>query len=273
MRMAPLWLAAGLAATGAGANAAPPPGYRLVWSDNFRQDPGSLPDAARWGHDLGAGGWGNAEKETYTDSTENARIVSDPFAGDSRALEIVAREDGNGGYTSARILTKGKYAVRMGYIEARIKLPHGQGIWPAFWMLGADIPTVGWPKCGEIDIMENIGREPNRVHGTLHGPGYSGDKGITAGYDAPDGRPFYSRYHLFAVDWRKDSISFLVDGHAYRTITPSDLPKDAAWVFDKPCFMLLNMAVGGRWPGYPDTTTTFPQSMRVDYVRVYQAAE
>lgn len=272
MRPASLWLAAGLAAAGA-AQAAPPAGYRLVWGDEFRQEPGARPDPARWGYDLGAGGWGNAEKQTYTDAADNARVIRDPFATDGRALEIVAREDGKGGYTSARILTKDKYAVRYGYIEARLRIPHGQGIWPAFWMLGADIGAVGWPKSGEIDVMENIGREPKRVHGTLHGPGYSGDKGITTGFDAPHGEPFHNRYHLFAVDWRKDAVTFLVDGHPFRTVTPADLPRDAPWAFDKPYFMLLNVAVGGRWPGYPDESTRFPQAMRIDYVRVYQRAE
>lgn len=272
MRATSLWLAAGLCA-GTAAQAAPPPGHRLVWSDDFRQEPGTKPDPARWGYDLGAGGWGNAELETYTDTAENARVVSDPFATDGRALEITARKDGSGGYTSARLLTRGKYAVRYGYIEARLQVPKGQGIWPAFWMLGEDIGTAGWPKCGEIDVMENIGKEPARVHGTLHGPGYSGDKGLTAGYSLPNEEPFHNRYHLYAVDWKPDAITFLVDGHAYRTVTPADLPKDTAWVFDKPFFLILNVAVGGRWPGYPDETTVFPQSMKVDYVRVYEAAQ
>lgn len=255
---------------GAAVSAAPPPGYRLVWKEEFRQEPGTKPDAARWGYDLGAGGWGNAERQTYTDSAANVRITQDPFATDGRALEIVARKEADGGYTSARILTLNKYAVRYGYIEARIRIPEGQGIWPAFWMMGADITTNGWPACGEIDVMENIGKEPNTVHGTVHGPGYFSENGISGAYSLPNNEPFHRRYHLYAVEWSENAITFLVDGGKYHTVTAPDLPEGKAWAFNKPFFLLLNVAVGGRWPGYPDATTRFPQTMRVDYVRAYQ---
>jgi beta-glucanase (GH16 family) len=136
-------------------------------------------------------------------------------------------------------------------------------------MLGADIGTRGWPACGEIDVMENIGREPAIVHGTIHGPGYSGDRGITASYALPAGA-FADDFHVFAVEWTPGRIRWLVDEHEYRRLTPADLPAGAAWVFDHPFFILLNVAVGGAWPGDPDASTTFPQQMVVDYVRLYR---
>jgi beta-glucanase (GH16 family) len=150
-------------------------------------------------------------------------------------------------------------------------VPSGQGIWPAFWMLGNDIGAVSWPACGEIDIMENIGREPTTVHGTVHGPGYSGAAGIGAAYGLPDGAPFADDFHVFAIEWEPQAIRWYVDGALYHTLTPAALPAGARWAFDHPFFMLLNVAVGGNWPGNPDATTVFPQRMLVDYVRVYRA--
>ncbi len=173
-----------------------------------------------------------------------------------------------GQYTSARLKTLGLAAFTYGRIEARIKLPFGQGIWPAFWMLGVDLGTAGWPRCGEIDIMENIGKEPATVHGTIHGPGYSGANGIGAPYALAEGR-FADEFHLFAVQWQPGSIEFSVDRSTFKRITHADLPQGTAWVYDHPFFLLLNLAVGGNWPGYPDATTQFPQRMTVDYVRVY----
>ena len=173
-------------------------------------------------------------------------------------------------YTSARLITKRKFEQRFGRFEARLKLPAGQGLWPAFWMLGADIDAVGWPACGEIDIMENIGREPGTVHGTLHGPGYSGAQGVGAPYALPAGQRFADSFHTFAVEWEPQAIRWYVDGRLYQTRAPDDLPAGSRWVFDRPFFLLLNVAVGGNWPGAPDTSTTFPQAMLVDYVRVYR---
>ena len=142
-------------------------------------------------------------------------------------------------------------------------------MWPAFWMLGANIETVNWPACGEIDIMENIGREPNIVHGTIHGPGYSGETGV-GWYDTlPDASALADKFHVYAIEWEANSISWFVDGLKYRTITRSDL-QGKQWVFDLPLFLLLNVAVGGGWTGQPTTETIFPQSMLVDYVRVYK---
>jgi beta-glucanase (GH16 family) len=140
-------------------------------------------------------------------------------------------------------------------------------------MLGNDIGTAGWPACGEIDIMENIGREPSAVHGTLHGPGYSGAGGLGAAYNLPAGQRFADEYHLYAVEWEPEAIRWKVDGRLHRTWTPADLPAGKKWVFDHPFFLLLNVAVGGYWPGNPDATTAFPQQMHVDYVRVYERSQ
>ncbi len=241
-----------------------------VWQDEFNQPTGSGPDPAKWVHDLGDNGWGNKELELYTDSRENSFVVEDVDATDGRALVIKAVRTADGRYTSARLKTLGKYAVKHGRIEARLKLPKGQGIWPAFWMLGENIKQVPWPACGEIDIMEMVGHLPGTTHGTLHGPGYSAAKGITKSTTLADGSVFADQYHVFAVDWRPERIDWLLDGEVFHTVTPADLPKGAKWVFDDtPFYLLLNLAVGGLWPGYPDETTQFPQEYRIDYVRVY----
>jgi Beta-glucanase/Beta-glucan synthetase len=241
-----------------------------VWQDEFNQPPGSGPDPDKWVHDLGDNGWGNQERQLYTDSRENSFVIEDADATDGRALVIKAVRSADGRYTSARLKTLGKYAVKHGRIEARLKLPRGQGIWPAFWMLGDNIDEVSWPQCGEIDVMELVGHLPGTTHGTLHGPGYSGEHGITKSTTLPDGAVFADAYHLFAVEWRADRIDWFLDGERFHTVTPADLPEGATWVFnDAPFHLLLNLAVGGLWPGYPDETTSFPQEYRIDYVRVY----
>jgi beta-glucanase (GH16 family) len=240
---------------------AAPPYWTLVWSDEFAGPAGTAPDSTKWVYDLGASGWGNQELENYTDTRENSYLDG---AGN---LVIESREVTPGQYTSARLKTRTKFGVQYGKIEARIKLPAGQGIWPAFWMLGTD---GGWPDSGEIDIMENIGREPSLVHGTVHGPGYSGDKGIGQSFSLNNSQRFADDFHVFAVEWAESSIQFLVDHKIYRTVTPASIPKGTAWVFNHPFFLLLNVAVGGSWPGNPDATSSFPQKMLVDYVRVYQ---
>jgi beta-glucanase (GH16 family) len=251
-------------ATPAGAAIGP-----LTWSDEFNAAAGTPPNSARWAYDIGGGGWGNNQLEYDTNRTQN---VSHDGAGN---LVLTARRENPAGYqcwygpcqyTGARIKTQGKFTQTYGRFESRMRIPRGQGLWPAFWMLGNDIPTVGWPTSGEIDIMENIGREPNTVHGTLHGPGYSGGEGIGAGYSI--GSPFADAFHTFTVDWAPDSITWYVDGVQYQRRTPADLGGDR-WVFDHPFFMILNIAVGGFWPGNPDGSTVFPQTLTVDYVRVY----
>ncbi len=241
----------------------------LLWHDEFDQPVGSGPDPKKWVHDLGNNGWGNVELENYTDARQNSWVANDPDATDGKVLVIRAVRTGSQ-YTSARIKTMGKYSTLYGRVEARMKLPFGRGVWPAFWMLGSDIESVPWPACGEIDIMEVPGHEPGKLHGTAHGPGYSGDQGMTGAVTLPNGASFHDAYHIFAVEWSRDRIDWLLDGKVYHTCAPDRLPAGAKWVFnDGPFFILLNLAIGGKWPGYPDETTTFPQELRVDYVRVY----
>ncbi len=242
----------------------------LIWSDEFNQADGSPPDLTKWTFDLGGGGWGNNELESYTDSTDNVSVVSDPSATDGKALAIRAIKSSTGGYTSGRIKTQGKFTATYGRFEARIKVPSGQGIWPAFWMLGNNIGTVGWPTCGEIDILEILGQNPSKLYGTLHGPGYSGGHGIQGTYTLPNGGRFDTDYHIFAVQWSPGKIDWSVDGIVYHTASPASLPQGTKWVYDNsPFFIILNLAVGGGFPGNPDGTTTFPQVLYVDYVRVY----
>ena len=168
---------------------------------------------------------------------------------------------------SGELYTSASYGY--GRFEARIKIPRGQGLWPAFWILGNDIDTAGWPKCGEVDIMANIGKEPGINHGSMHGPGYSGANGLTAELTLPGGAAFADAFHIFSLEWEPSVARFYVDGTLYETRTPADIPAGTTWVYDHPFFLLLNVAVGGSWPGDPDATTMFPQTMLVDYVRVY----
>jgi beta-glucanase (GH16 family) len=249
----------------------PPPGpqWNIVWNDEFTQADGSSPDSTKWGYDIGNGssGWGNNQLEYDTARTNNARIVGGQ-------LVIEARQESYGGkdYTSARMLTKGKWSWAYGRMEARIKIPRGQGIWPAFWMLGTNIGSVGWPTCGEIDIMENIGKttDQRKAHGTIHGPGYSGGNAIGGTYTLPGGAALADDFHIYAVEWTTNQIKWFMDSNQYFTATPASLPGGATWVFTQPQFFILNVAVGGDWPGNPDGTTIFPQQMLVDYVRVYK---
>lgn len=257
-----------LALLAAGQPAAPT--RTLVWSDEFDGAAGAKVDATRWVTETGGHGWGNRELQYYTDRATNASLDG------AGHLVITARrerfDDGKTPreYTSARLKTQGLFEQAYGRFEARIQVPRGQGIWPAFWMLGSDIKSVGWPRCGEIDVMENIGKEPSVVHGTLHGPGFSGGASLGAAYTLPGGAAFADDFHVFAAEWAPDEVRFYVDGNHYHTRTRAELKPEQRWVFDHPFFMLLNVAVGGNWPGNPDDTTVFPQAMRVDYVRVYR---
>jgi beta-glucanase (GH16 family) len=234
----------------------------LAWSDEFDGAPGSPPDSSKWVYDLGASGWGNHELENYTDNRGNSYLDGQGH------LVIQALQAEPGKFTSARLKTKGKFSFTYGRIEARIQIPYGQGVWPAFWMLG-DRAGQGWPDNGEIDIMENIGREPTIVHGTVHGPGYSNSHGISKDFKLEKGR-FADDFHVYAVDWAPESIEFFVDGTRYHTVTPASLPSGKKWVYDHPFYVLLNVAIGGDWPGKPDASTQFPQRMLIDYVRVYK---
>ena len=255
-----------------------PEGWVLTWSDEFDGAAGTEPDQTKWGYDIGGSGWGNNEWEYYTDERENSAMDG------AGVLVITATESttttyqcaytppdnlpGTCAYTSARLLTNGKFDYTYGRAEARLKLPYGQGIWPAFWSLGNNFGDVGWPAAGEIDIMENIGKEPDIVYGTVHGPGYSGASGIGGGYTYTEA--LSNNYHVYAIEWEPDEIRWYIDDTQFFTLTVAMLEGDP-WVFDHPFFLIMNVAVGGMWPGYPDETTVFPQTMSVDYVRVYQA--
>ncbi len=268
---------------------ASPSNYTLVWQDEFNGPNGSSPDPHKWTYDLGGNGWGNRELESYTDRPENARV-------ENGNLVITARKENFEGadhlakeYTSARLKTQGLFAQAYGRFEARIKIPAGQGIWPAFWLLGQNISSAGWPRCGEIDIMENIGKEPGIVHGSLHGPRSIGTAtDLTTSVKLVGNKDFSADFHVYAVEWEPGTMRFYVDATLYGTFTPSSIPelhgsepgaasvpddspadRAGAWVFDHPFFLVLNVAVGGDWPGPPDASVHFPQTMLVDYVRVY----
>lgn len=236
--------------------------YQLTWQDEFDGPAGQLPDAAKWNFDIGTG-WGNNQLEYDTDRAENASTDGDGH------LAIVARKESYAGspFTSARITTKGKLDQAYGRFEARIKLPWGPGIWPAFWLLGSNVDAVDWPQCGEIDIMEYRGQQPNLIHGTVHGPGYSAGGGVTKSFGFEKDR-FDTDFHIFAVEWGEEFVNFFVDDRLYFSITPADVSGE--WVYDHPFHIILNVAVGGDYVGFPTSETPFPQTMLVDYVRVYQ---
>ncbi|GAA2891120.1 lectin [Streptomyces mexicanus] len=240
-----------------------------TFSDTFDGPAGAAVDSSKWQLETGDN-VNNHERQYYTSGTKNAALDGQGH------LVITARREnpanyqcwyGTCQYTSARLNTSGKFAAQYGHVEARMKIPRGQGMWPAFWMLGTDLGQVGWPNSGEIDVMENVGFEPSTVHGTIHGPGYSGSAGIGAPYSLPNGQAFADAFHTFAVDWAPDSISWSVDGTVYQRRTPADLG-GKTWVFNKPFFLILNLAVGGYWPGDPDGSTSFPQQLVVDSVSV-----
>ncbi|AWS40323.1 glycoside hydrolase family 16 protein [Streptosporangium sp. 'caverna'] len=236
----------------------------VTWSDEFNGTAGTSIDGSKWKFDTGGSGWGNNELQYYTNSTRN---VSHDGQGH---LAITARREnpsnlqcsyGTCQYTSGRILTADRFSQAYGRFEASIKIPKGQGIWPAFWMLGGG----NWPNTGEIDIMENVGYEPNTVHGTVHGPGYSGGSGIGGGRTI--GAPLGDTFHTYSIDWSPNLIVWYLDGSEYFRVTPANI-RGNQWVYDHPFFMILNVAVGGNWPGNPNAGTTFPQTMLIDYVRV-----
>lgn len=261
-----------LLSCGGGATLQPPPakGWTLAWSDEFNGADGSAPDSSKWSYDTGGKGWGNNELECYTNRLENAQVKGGNLVITAQKESITCSDGVSNSYTSARLKTQGLFNQAYGRFEARIKIPAGQGMWPAFWMLGNDITSVGWPKCGEIDIMENIGKEPSTVHGSLHGPSSSGPTSdATAAFALPAGQKFADDFHLYAVEWEPGVVRFYVDTNLYATFTQAQWPAGGTWVFDHAFFLLLNVAVGGNWPGSPDNTTQFPQQMLVDYVRVY----
>jgi beta-glucanase (GH16 family) len=241
---------------------APVAGWTLAWSDEF--DAPGLPDPSKWDYEEGF--VRNQELQAYMRARrENARV-------ENGALVIEARRESAGGgrYTSASLVTRGRQTFTYGRVEVRAKLPRGRGLWPAIWMLGADIDTVGWPRCGEIDIMEHVGFEPGRVHGTVHTEAYNHVKGTQRGAHADVG-DLYDTFHVYAVEWRPERIDFLVDGRTYFSFAkePGGI---AVWPFDRDHYLILNVAVGGAWGGQQGVDdAAFPQRMTVDYVRVYRA--
>ena len=251
--------------------------WTLVWSDEFEGPAGSRVDAAKWGHDLGDGcasgncGWGNTEREYYTDAPENVSLD-----GEGR-LRIVARQAPAGlicyygpcRYTSGKITTRGKMTAAPGRVEARIKLPIGQGLWPAFWMLGSGFPAVSWPACGELDIMEFKGSIPGSMSSAIHGPGYSGNTPFAHTHTLP-GVSFASDFHTFAVEWDADLVQFSVDGTRHYSVSRSELLQRGSSILGQPYFIILNLAVGGHFDGDPQSDAILPATMLVDWVRVYR---
>jgi beta-glucanase (GH16 family) len=227
----------------------------LVWSDEFNT--ASL-NTGSWNYELGAGGWGNNELETYTNSTNNIHI-------DSGYLHITALNPSGSYYTSGRITTQGKKEFTNGKIKIRAKLPQGQGIWPALWMLGANFSSVGWPRCSEIDIMELLGKAPSVVYGTIHWDA-NGYTSRSNSYTL-SGSSFSSGFHTFTLVWTPNNLKWSVDNNQFFHLSRDEVN---AFPFNLPQFFIFNVAVGGNWPGSPDQTTVFPQHMIVDYIRVYQ---
>jgi beta-glucanase (GH16 family) len=235
--------------------------WTIVWQDEFEGPAGTAPDPTKWAHETGNWGWGNHELQDYTDSTNNAALDGEGH------LVITARAEPSNGsdYTSARLTTKGLFERTYGRFEARMRLPRGRGMWPAFWILGNDIDQVGWPKCGEMDIMEENGSLPTAVSSSLHGSVQTDnvDFADTQWQEVPGGADV--DFHVYAVEWDPANIVFLVDDHAYFQLNHARRP---IWDYDHPFFILVNLAVGGLFPGPPDATTVFPQTLAVDYVRV-----
>jgi beta-glucanase (GH16 family) len=237
-------------------------GYTTDWKDEFN---GTALDLTSWGFDVGGSGWGNNELQYYTNNRpENIYL-------DNGKLVIQAKKEAFSGsaYTSSRILTKGKKEFTFGRIDIRAKLPVAKGIWPALWMLGKKIDQVNWPACGEIDIMELVGKEPNKVYGTLHWAGTTGSRvQYGTNYTLPTG-DFSQKFHVFSLIWEANSAEILMDDISYYKFDRTKVGS-AAYPFNEPFFLIFNVAVGGDWPGSPDASTTFPQQMVVDYVRVFK---
>lgn len=242
----------------------------LVMQDEFNTE-GAL-NSALWNIEIGTGpnedGWGNNELQYYTDRTENVTV-------ENGYLLITAREEAFEGsnYTSARITTQGLFEQAYGRFEARIRMPYGKGYWPAFWLLGNDCEENVWPQCGEIDIVEYLGDKPTSILGSVHGPGYSAGESIGKAYTLENDR-FDTGFHVFGIEWGPDYINYYVDGDLYQQITREDVfdetDGEGEWVFDHPFYIILNLAIGGELPGAPNEETIFPQTMLVDYVRVYK---
>jgi len=246
-----------------------PERWALTRSDEFEGDEGTPPDPTLWTYDIGGDGWGNQQLEYNTDRIENVSLDGE---GHLRIRAIEEPYEGNE-YTSGRITTQGLFEQKYGRFEARMKLPEGAGLWPAFWMLGANIEEAPWPECGEIDIMEYQGQRPARMFGTLHGPGYSGGAAIGYDFELEDGETFADDFHLFAIEWDPGRVTFLVDDEVYNIIRSTDITWRGDWVFTNEFFMILNLAVGGTLGGPVGVDTQFPADMLIDYVRVYERVQ
>jgi beta-glucanase (GH16 family) len=260
-------------ATPAPPTATPPPPtvtpsaeWKLIWADEFDLADGSPVDSTQWVHNTGGGGWGNVELEFYTDRISNSFIENGMLV-----IQAIKEKYGNYDYTSARIRTKREIGFVYGRVEIRARLPNTQGIWPAIWMLSSESKYGEWPMSGEIDIMEMIGREPYRSYGALH-YGNPHEHQETH-YDLTGGQTFADDFHTFAIEWEPTEIRWYVDGYHCFTAThwfSSARGADYPAPFDQKFDIIMNVAVGGSWPGFPDSSSTFPQAMHVDYVRVYQ---
>jgi beta-glucanase (GH16 family) len=242
-------------------------GWTITWRDEFDGPAGRGIDTSKWVFDVGGNGWGNSELQYYSDRADNARLD-----GEGHLVIRAAREAYKGrDYTSARLKTEGKFQQTYGRFEARAMMPPGRGLWPAFWLLGSNYTSVGWPASGEIDIMEFLGHDVRTIRGTLHGPGYSADRALSAKYSLGASKAFTDGFNVFAVEWSPGEIRFYVNEELYVRQTPQTLPAGTSWVFDgHPFFVILNLAVGGILPGSPDGTTPFPAELVVDHVRVYR---
>jgi beta-glucanase (GH16 family) len=244
---------------------------KLVWSDEFNGPAGTSPESSKWSFDTGGGGWGNEELESYTSRPANAELDGQGHLAITARAEKYTGADGiTRDYTSARLQTLNTFQFKYGLAEARIKVPAGQGLVAQFWALGHEgyESEEAWPGCGEIDIAEVLGSEPNIVNGTLHAPWPFAPTGVQG--QAQSATPLSAGFHTYSVEWEPERISFMLDGSVYKTITPADLPSGAAWPFKHPYFLLLDLAVGGEWPGSPNASTHFPAQMLVDWVRVWQ---
>lgn len=276
-----VWSSAAQIAAKPDAKSAALPGWTLVWHDEFNQAAGTVPDASKWSYDEGKSGYGNQELEDYCLPGSGAApcIAGEPnaFQDGSGHLVIEARRNAEGQWTSARLKTQERYEFTYGRVEARLKLPVGDGLWPAFWMVGADIDTVKWPQSGESDIIEWVqSYGPTTTSSTSHGPGYSGRYGFAGRYTFPDGgRVDDAGFHVYGVLWSKDKLQYYRDdpSHVFLTLTPANLPQGASWAYDHPFFLILNLAIGsGGFAGPTDTTTPQTARMLVDWVRVYKPA-
>lgn len=265
----------GCGGSGSSAPTTPVQKETLLWSDEFTATAQSAPNSANWTFDSGSGVFGNNELETYcaygSSTPPCDATLPNSYVGTDGYLHVIARKDAKGNFTSARLKTEGLQSFQYGRMEARIKMPIGKGFWPAFWMLGDNITTVGWPACGEMDIMETIGTTPSVNNGSIHGTGFIGTAiGLT--YTLPGGAKFSDDFHNFGLIWSPKKVVYYVDSpsNIYATFTPASLPAGGVWPFDSgKAFFIINTAVGGDWPGSPDATSVFPQEMLVDYVRVW----